>query len=106
MGRQPQRCFAHFYPTLISLTLRKRSGHHRLVFEFALQFPNLENLCLESFKDEKTVPQHLAVPDIVGQSPPLRGHLQLGGNVLRTQWLNESAFKPPNWINFRLIKLQ
>jgi hypothetical protein len=40
-------CFVHFYPTLTSLTLSRPFGHSRALLRFALQFPNLENLCFE-----------------------------------------------------------
>ncbi|KAF9781758.1 hypothetical protein BJ322DRAFT_243150 [Thelephora terrestris] len=40
-------CFIHLYSTLTSLTLIRPFGHCQLILQFALQFPNLENLCLE-----------------------------------------------------------
>jgi hypothetical protein len=70
-------CFAHFYPTLTSLTLHRPLGHYRLILRFALQFPNLESLCIERLRNEQTQPD-ATVPALDDhQFPPLRGHLRL-----------------------------
>ena len=39
--------FIHFYPTLTSLALHNPLNHYRCVLQFALQFPNLDNLSIE-----------------------------------------------------------
>ena len=44
--------FINFYPTLTSLTLHRPFHHYRCVLQFALRFPNLENLCIEGLKNE------------------------------------------------------
>ena len=77
-------CFVHFYPALTSLTLRRPFGHYRLVLQFALQFPNLEDLTIESFKYER-VPEGLILPRVIDQFPPLR-HLRLLSVDDTVQW--------------------
>jgi hypothetical protein len=99
-------CFIHFYPTLTSLTLHHPSGHHRVIFQFALQFPNLENLCLESVEHELWHNSGMIVPAIVDRSPPLRGHLRLVGIVPEARYLIDLAYELPNGINFRSVELE
>ena len=96
-------CFAQFYPTLTSLTLRCPLGHYRLVLQFALQFPNLEDLCIEWH--EERVGKSLTVPTLTDQSPPLNGHLRLAGVTTVAQWPVDFAKELPNGINFRSIEL-
>lgn len=98
-------CFIHFYPTLTSLTLHRPSGHHRHILQFVLQFPNLENLCLE-WPQSGLIPPGVTVPTIVDQFPPLRGHLRLAGLDGLVQRLMDSAYKPQNWIKFRSVELE
>ena len=57
-------CFAHFYPTLTSLSLWYPSGPLPLLLQFAQQFPNLEFLSLLLRNEE-------IAPVTVHQSPPL-----------------------------------
>jgi hypothetical protein len=99
-------CFIHFYPTLTSLTLRHPSGHYRLILQFALQFPNLESLCLESVEHELWHSPGMIVPALIDQSPPLRGHLRLVGAVPVAQYLIDLAYELPNGINFRSVELE
>ena len=68
--------FIHLRPTITSLTLRRPFGHRQLVIQFALQFPNLENLCLEQ-PEGQWIGEYVDVPVVVDQFPPLRGHLRL-----------------------------
>ena len=92
--------FAHFYPTLTSLTLRVPHSHEWLL-NFALRFPNLENLSLEWL----TIYNHLewSMTDIAPpeRTPPLRGCLRLAG---RGQ-LSTPFRKPPKGFNFRSVEL-
>jgi hypothetical protein len=97
-------CFVHFYPTLTSLTLCHSSGHYRLILQFALQFPNLENLCLDSVEYEWWPGPDMTIPAIVDQSPPLRGRLRLVGAVAVAQYLIDLAYELPNGINFRSVE--
>lgn len=96
--------FAHFYPTLTSLTLRNPLYHYRYVLQFALQFPNLLNLCIERPEYSEWVRSGLT-PPIIDKSPPLRGHLRLAG-IGVVQWPTEFAKKLPSGINFRSVELQ
>jgi hypothetical protein len=98
--------FIHFYPTLTSLTLRHPLGHRRSILLFALQFPNLENLCLESFRDDQVISPGLPDPVIITHSPPLRGHLRLVGVATVDRWLVDLAYEAPSKFNFRSIELE
>ena len=95
-----------FYSTLTTLALYSPTGCYRLMLQFALQFPNLENLTLESLRTH--TPPDLSKTLIVTQSPPLCGHLRcadIGPNV--PGWLvRQFAFDLPNGINFRSIEFQ
>lgn len=95
--------FVHFYPTLTSLTLHRPLNHYRYVMQFALQFPKLENLCIEHLGYEWTQPD-LIIPPVVNKSPPLRGRLRLVG-VGPGDWPAEFTHLP-NGINFRSVELQ
>jgi hypothetical protein len=103
---QYKTCFVHFYPTLTSLTLHRPSGDHRAILQFALQFPNLENLCLGSVEHELLGSLGIAVPAIVDRSPPLRGHLRLEGAAPSAQYPKDLAYGLPNGINFRSVELE
>ena len=99
--------FTRFYPTLTTLALYSPTSHYRLVLQFALQFPNLENLTLDSPRDEARTLPGVPVPPKVTQSPPLRGHLRcVGLNPGAPGWLREFAFGLPNGINFRSVEFQ
>ena len=97
---------SQFYPTLTTLALYSPTGCYRLMLQFALQFPNLENLTLESLRTH--IPPDLSKTLVVTQSPPLCGHLRCAGidrNV--PGWLvRQFAFDLPNGINFRSIEFQ
>ncbi|KAF9645151.1 hypothetical protein BDM02DRAFT_3189966 [Thelephora ganbajun] len=69
--------FVHFYPTLTSLTLHRPLNHYRYVLQFALQFPNLENLTIEWLENHEWIQPDMEIPAIVDKPPPLRGHLRL-----------------------------
>ena len=102
--------FVNLYPTLTSLSLRFPFGHYRLLLQFVLQFPNLENLCLEKLHKEEEIPQRLAIPAIPDKSPPLSGHLRLCGtdyhmDASGDRWLVDLAHNLPNGIKFRSIEL-
>jgi hypothetical protein len=99
-------CFLHFYPTLTSLTLSRPVNHYRLLLQFALQFPNLENLCFEWLVPEETVRADLPLPTLIDQSPPLRGHLRLAGVDTVAKWPVDLSHELPNKINFRSVELE
>ena len=97
--------FAHFYPTLTSLTLRFPLGGYRQILQFVLQFPNLENLCLE-WPDENAgrVRRNLTAPTIDDQrSFP---HLRLGHADGAVQWSTHFVYELQNRFNFRSIELE
>ena len=100
--------FDNLYPTLTSLSLHFPVGHYRLLLQFILQFPNLENLCLELLQNEELIPPNMDVPTIADQIAPLSGHLRLGGTVTNgaSRWLTEFAYKLPNGVHFRSIELE
>ena len=98
-------CFAHFHRTLTSLTLHRPISHYRFVLQFALQFPNLQNLCIEHLEDGEGERPNLVLPPIVDESPPLRGHLRLVG-IGADEWPIEFARDLPNGINFRSVELK
>ena len=95
--------FIHSYPNVTSLTLT-RAGVlcHRDLLRFALQFPLLQNLCVEWTEYVKPE-QNSAVPTTARQSPPLRGHLRLARvDVVAMDFTHEL----PNGINFRSVELE
>lgn len=98
--------FVHFHPTLTSLTFHDPVNHYRFLLQFALQFPNLENLCIERLRDSEWIRPDLTIPTIVDKSPPLRGHLRLVGVDIAVQWPAEFAYELPDGINFRSVELQ
>jgi hypothetical protein len=99
-------CFVHFYPTLTSLTLRFPFSRYRPLLQFALQFPNLENLCLEwlSIKDGH-IPDP-TTPALIEHSPPLCGHLRLAGYGTTSQEPVDFTRELPNGFNFRTVELE
>lgn len=96
--------FANFYPTLTSLTLRHSLGHSSLLLQFAFQFPNLENLCIEWHEEQFGL--YPATPAFPHQSPPLCGHLRLIGSDAVVEWLMDHAHEFPSGINFRSVELE
>jgi hypothetical protein len=98
-------CFVHFYPTLTTLTLRHPFGHYRLVLKFALLFQNLENLNLE-WPGSDRIPEGVAVPAIVDQFPPLRGHLRVVGIRGAIWWPKGFARELQNGISFRSVEIE
>ena len=98
--------FAHFYPTLTSLTLN-HPRNYDLLLNFALQFPNLENLSLQwpTYHDKlESRPMYIniATPE---RTPPLRGCLRLVGYGLRMQFWMPLFREPPKGFNFRSVEL-
>ena len=97
--------FAHFYPTLTSLTLRLPRNHDRLL-NFALRFPNLENLSLEWLKFHEHLessPTDIATPE---RTPPLRGCLRLVGYHGTAAQPSTALFRGlPKGFNFRSVEL-
>ena len=95
--------FAQFYPTLTTLALIFPIDDYRFMPRFALQFPNLENLTIESLQPQIWPGTYSAIT----QSPPLRGHFRCVGVGQRDPgWLRELAFDLPNGINFRSVEFQ
>ena len=99
-----QTCFAHFYPTLTSLTLSDSHNCDGLLLRFALQFPHLENLCVEWMATKR---KPLSVPDFtVDQPPPLSGHLRLVGYSTVPKLAVYFVRRFPNTANFRSVELE
>lgn len=96
--------FLHFYPALTSLTLRHPSGQYRLILRFALQFPNLENLCLECPQRDLSILPGAIIPTTTDRFPALRGNLQLAG--LNGAVWRMMDFACRNGTNFRSIELE
>ena len=96
--------FTHFYSTLTSLTLRHSLGHFPLLLQFILQFPNLENLCIEWHEEQFGL--YPAIPTFPHQSPPLCGHLRLLGSDTVVEWLTDYTHELPDGINFRSVELE
>ena len=98
--------FAHFYATLTSLTLHRPPNHYRYVSQFALRFPNLQDLCIEHPADSEWIrPDSLTPAAAVNPPPPLRGNFRLVG-VGAVQWPTEFSRELPGGINFRSVELQ
>ena len=98
-------CLTHFYPTLTSLTLRRPFGHCQPVLQFALQFPNLENLSVE-WPDVNCVPRGVTVPAVIAKFPPLRGHLRLVGLGLTPRWSAALIHEFRNGVDFRSVEIE
>ena len=97
-------CFSHLYPTLTSLTLRHFPGHNGLL-NFALQFPNLENLSLEWLKFYKSSP--IDTDTRPNRSPPLRGCLRLVDYGTSCHPRVADLFPEPlNGFNFRSVEIE
>ena len=97
--------FAHFYPTLTSLTLRRPLNHYRYLLQFALRFPNLQNLTIEHPADSEWIRPDLVASVVIDVPPPLRGHFRLVG-VGAVQWPTEFSRELPDGINFRSVELR
>ena len=96
--------FVHFYSTLTSLTLRQPSGPYRLLLQFALQFPNLENLCIEWVQG--LMRPDLNAPFVFDKSPPLRGRLRLAGADAVDRWPMDLIRGLRIRMNFRYVELE
>ena len=97
-----QLCFVHFHPTLTSLTLRQPFGSFRLIFQFALQFPCLQNLYLEEIRLQQTfAPGPI---DLVDVSPPLQ-HLRLAGHTPSRWWPVNLTHEIRSSMTFRSVEL-
>jgi hypothetical protein len=100
-------CFAHFYPTLTSLTLRRPLGHYRRVLQFVLQFPNLENLCLEWLDGNvgRARPT-LTAPTIFNPSSLPHGHFRLAHIDGTVHWPTDFAYELGNGFTFQSVELE
>ena len=95
-------CFAHFHPTLTSLTLRRPFGSFQLIFQFALQFPILENLCLEEVQlGTRFEPDPI---DLVEMSPPLK-HLRVAGCTPSERWPVSLTHEIQSSMTFRSVEV-
>ncbi|KAF9781819.1 hypothetical protein BJ322DRAFT_247491 [Thelephora terrestris] len=104
-------CFAHFYPTLTSLTLCRPLGHYQSFLQFALQFPNLEHLCLE-WPDEGNEgvrpirPAPPFVSRIFDQPSLIRGHLRLAHMDNADRLPMNMAYDLRNGFKLRSVELE
>ena len=96
--------FIYFHPSLTSLTLRRPTGSYRLLLQFALQFPNLENLCLEEWSDGWATTT--ACPIIIDKLPPLCGNLRLAGFRTIAGWPTRNAYGLSDGMNFQTVELE
>ena len=96
-------CFTYFYPTLTSLTLRHPYCPYQLLLQFALQFPHLENLCLEWLYE---LGQDRDAHAIIDRFPPLRGHLRLIGVKTVAEWPMDIVHGLRDGMNFRSVELE
>ena len=96
--------FTHFYPTLTSLTLRRPLGPHPPIFQFALQFPNLEHLSLEWAG--KNVGRDLTAPTTDDQPSLPRRHLRLAHIDDGDWWPINSDHVLRGEFNFRSLELE
>jgi hypothetical protein len=90
---------------LTSLTLSHPHTHKRTLWGFILQFPNLENLCLEWLPNRERVLQEPTVPAPVDEPPPLRGHLRLAFGAFN-RWLVDFTREVPTGVNSRSVELE
>ena len=104
-GTYHKTCFVHFYPTLTSLTIRCPVGNSQSILQFALQFPNLENLSLE--RVERPEWSDLCWPDFndFDRPPPLCGNLRLAGCETIEQWPVDPAHQLSSIVHFRSVEL-
>ena len=101
--------FAHFYPTLTSLTIRDPHNREWLL-NFALRFPNLENLSIVAPRVcQKLVVVDTAAPE---RTPPLRGCLHLLNSLSSPYSISDrsaGSFREPpkgfNVFSFRSVQL-
>ena len=99
--------FTQFYPTLTTLSLHFPISDYRDILRFALQFPNLENLTIETMRDGRAVLPGASVSPLVNRSPPLRGRLRCADvSPSDPQWTSEFAFSLPGGVNFRSIEFR
>jgi hypothetical protein len=99
-------CFAHFYPTLTSLTLHKPLGDCQLILRFALQFPKLESLCIDQLRYEWNRPGATAPARLGDQFPPSCGHLRLSDSNNSTQWRIDIVVELHDRMKFRSVELE
>ena len=105
-GWHSEWCFGHFYPTLTSLTHRRPSGRYQSILQFALQFPNLENLTLEWLPvGAARPPPAPAAVTIIDQSSLIRGHLRLVDIDDAALLPMDFAHELRNGFNFRSVEL-
>ena len=105
-----QTCFSHFYPTLTSLTLSRCVNYNRdrLLPRFVLQFPHLENLCVEwvlEFLRIGLLPSPNSTVT-VDRPPPLCGYLRLAGRDALSQLIACVACELSTGVNFRSVELE
>ena len=98
---------AHFYPTLTTLAFHSLVGSYFYALQFAMQFPNLQNLTLDSLWEKGLPWSEPPVLCVAGQSPPLRGHFRYFG-LRSTRRLLPNGFASglPNGINFRSVEFK
>lgn len=97
--------FIHFYPTLTSLTLSRPLARYRPLMRFALQFPKLDNLCLEWLCDQDWTQEDSDVLPIAGPFPPLRGRLRLALGAA-IQWSTHLTHDLRSRANFRSVEIE
>ena len=100
-----QTHFAHFRPTITSLTLTQPVTPCGQILQFALQFPMLQNLCLEWLMCAD-ITSNPAALTVAHQSPPLGGHLRLAGVDTVANWPVGFIHEHPNGINFHSVELE
>jgi hypothetical protein len=98
-------CFSHFRPTLTSLTLSRPHTRHLSLWGFILQFPNLQNLCLEWLPNREGILLESTAPTALDKLPPLRGHLRLAFGAL-SPWLVDFTREIPTGVNFQSVELE
>ena len=92
----------HFHSTVTSLTLTRSTGRCRHILQFALQFPMLQDLCVERVWCVNSG-GNSAVPTITHESPHLRGHLRLVNvDIVAMGFAHEF----PKGVNFRSVELE
>ena len=95
----------NFYPTVTSLALTRPTASYGHILQFALQFPMLQNLCIEWLIREHIAPNP-AAPTTARQSPSLGGHLRLVGVDTVAKWPVGLIHKHLDGINFRSVELE
>lgn len=102
---QSKDYFSHFYPTLTSLKLHHPCGSYRAILQFALQFPNLDNLSFQMFPSQEGEGED-QTDVVIDQSPPLRGNLSLIGYNTTGEWPVDAIHELRNGMNFRSVELE